>query len=109
MGPITTAPLRPGISFSKDRQSPEFTSAVFVQASAWKALAMAGEQVDIDKVRAMHGQHDGIIEKIGKKASQREAKNKQKHIKENIVSGFVVCLVCIKDHRSLIKVLKSGC
>lgn len=78
---------------------------------------MAGEQVDIDKVRSMDA--NGINKgggwaarwnhrETGKKASQREARNKQKHIKENIVSSFVVCLVCIKDHLSLLKVLKSG-
>ena len=62
----------------------------------------------MESTRGEDGQHDGIIEKQGKKSSQREARNKQKHIKENIVSSFVVCLVCIKDHLSLLKVLKSG-
>ena len=63
----------------------------------------------MESTRGEDGQHNGIIEKQGKKAFQREARNKQKHVKESTVSSFVVCLVCIKDHRSLIKVLKSGC
>lgn len=106
-GPMTTEPLRPGISFSKDHQSPEFTSGVFVQASAWKALAMAGEQVDIDKVRAMDGKmestyagednaYHGIIGKKNRKKIKhpKEKLEINKNTSKRTLFRVLLCVLC---------------